>query len=156
MSGSQKLQLIAPSRQAREFVRMADFLLSIPVVLTGLYLVGLAAVALLSPRRARLFLFSFASSATVHFLELSVRLMLGAALALYAPQMRYSALWTVIGWTVVATTIGILVMPWRWHQRFAAWSVPLATRNMVLFALGSLAGGIFVLLSVGLGPDGAN
>lgn len=131
---------------------MADLLVSVPVLLAGLYLVTLAAVALISPQRATRFLSSFASSAPAHFLELFVRLVVGAALVLYAPHMKFPGLFAVFGWVIVVTTIGLLAMPWRWHRRFATWSVPYATRSMWLFALGSLAAGVFVLLSVVLGP----
>lgn len=131
---------------------MADLLVSVPVLLAGVYLVALAAVALVSPERAKRFLASFAGSAPAHFLELFVRLVVGAALVLYAPHMKFAGLFAVSGWVIVVTTIGLLAVPWRWHRRFATWSVPHATRNMWLFALGSLAVGVFVLLSVVLGP----
>lgn len=131
---------------------MPDLLAAAPVLLAGLYLVGLAAVALVSPQKAKRFLSSFASSAPAHFLELFVRLVVGAALISYAPHMKFPGVFTVFGWVLVVTTTGLLAVPWRWHRRFAEWSVPYATRNMRLFALGSLAAGIFVLLSVVLGP----
>jgi uncharacterized protein YjeT (DUF2065 family) len=131
---------------------MANLLVSVPVLLAGLYMVGLAALALVSPGRAKRFLSSFASSASAHFFELFVRLVVGAALVLYAPYMKFPGVFAVFGWVIVVTTIGLLAVPWRWHRRFATWSVPYATRNMRLFALGSLAVGVFVLLSVVLGP----
>jgi hypothetical protein len=40
------------------------------VLLTGLYLIGLAGVSLFAPARATLFLDGFASSARTHYLEL--------------------------------------------------------------------------------------
>ncbi|HYI12283.1 MAG TPA: hypothetical protein VEK57_24735 [Thermoanaerobaculia bacterium] len=127
---------------------MADVLLAVPVLLAGLYLVGLAAVAFISPQKAKLFLSSFASSPFAHFAELFSRLLVGVSLVLYAAQMKFSSLFTVLGWTIVVTTIGLFVAPWRWHRRFARWSVPLATRNMALFGLGSLAAGVLLLFSV--------
>jgi hypothetical protein len=133
-------------------MRMADLLVSVPVLLAGLYLVALAVIALVSPERAERFLSSFASSASAHYFELFVRLVVGASLVLYAPHMKFSGVFAVSGWVIVVTTIGLLAVPWRWHRRFATWSVPYATRNMWLFALGSLAVGVFVLLSVVLGP----
>jgi uncharacterized protein YjeT (DUF2065 family) len=131
---------------------MTDLLVSVPVLLAGVYLVALAAVALVSPRTAKRFLSSFASSAAAHFFEMFVRLVVGVALVSYAPHMKFPGVFTVFGWVIVVTTIGLLAVPWRWHRRFATWSVPYATRNMRLFALGSLAVGAFVLLSVVLGP----
>jgi hypothetical protein len=120
----------------------------VAVLLAGVYLVGLGAAALVRPQRAKRFLSGFASSARVHFLELAARLVVGAALVLHAPQMRVPGLFVVFGWVLVVTTAGLAVVPWKWHQRFASWSVPQATRHMALFGLGSLAGGIFVLASV--------
>lgn len=127
---------------------MADVLLAVPVLLAGLYLVGLAAVAFISPRRAKLFLSRFASSPFAHFAELCIRLLVGVSLVLYAAQMKFPTVFSVLGWTIIVTTIALFVAPWHWHRRFARWSVPLATRNMALFGLGSLAAGVLLLLSV--------
>lgn len=131
---------------------MATLFISVPVLCAGLYLVSLAVIALISPQKATRFLSGFANTAFAHFLELFIRVVIGIVLVLYAPQMKYASLFLVFGWVLVFTTVGLLALPWRWHHRFAKWSVPLATRNMVLFALGSLAVGIFVLLSVAFGP----
>jgi uncharacterized protein YjeT (DUF2065 family) len=127
---------------------MADVLLAVPVLLAGFYLVGLAAVAFIAPQKAKLFLSSFASSRFAHFAELFIRLVIGASLVSHAAQMRFPILFTVFGWTIVVTTMALFVTPWRWHRRFARWSVPLATRNMSLFGIGSLAAGALLLLSL--------
>ena len=127
-------------------------LASVLVLLAGLYLIGLATIAFVSPQRAKVFLASMASSAFAHYLELSVRFVIGAAFVMYAPQMKLANVFLLLGWVIIATTIGLLAVPWRLHHRFASWSVPQATRNMPLFALGSLAGGVFVLLCMLLGP----
>ncbi|MBX7221970.1 MAG: hypothetical protein K1Y36_18605 [Blastocatellia bacterium] len=131
---------------------LVNVLISLPVLLSGLYLVGLGVVAFAAPHRAKLFLSGFAISAFAHYFELCVRFVIGGALVWYAPHMKFPSLFMVFGWVLVVTTIGLCAIPWRWHHRFAAWSVPLATRNMALFGLGSLTGGIFLLLSVVLGP----
>jgi hypothetical protein len=127
---------------------MADVVLAAPVLLAGLYLVGLAAVAFISPQKAKIFLSRFASSPFAHFAELFMRLLVGVSLVSYAAQMKFPTVFSVFGWTVIVTTVGLFVTPWRWHRRLALWSVPLATRNMELFGLGSLAAGVLLLLSV--------
>jgi len=132
---------------------MMTVLASIPVLLAGLYLVGLAALAVISPTRAKSFLASFASTAFAHYVELVIRLIVGAALLLHAPHMKFSGLFLLMGWVLVITTTAMFAMPWRWHHRFSQWSVPMATRNMPLLALGSLAGGLFILVSYVLGPS---
>lgn len=126
-------------------------LASIIVLLAGLYLVVLAVVAFVSPERAKSFLSSFAGSANAHYLELMLRFVTGAAFVIYAPEMKFPVIFFVFGWVLIVTTIVLVVLPWRLHHRFASWSVPMATRRMPLLALGSLAGGAFVLLSAFLG-----
>jgi hypothetical protein len=131
---------------------MLNELSSAPVLLAGLYLVGLAAVAFVSPQMARRFLFGFASSALAHYSEMSVRLVIGAALLWHAPQMAYPGFFGLFAWVLIVSSLVLLALPWRWHRRFASWAVPLATRHMALFALVSFAGGAFVILSVLNGP----
>ncbi len=126
-------------------------LASIIVLLAGLYFIGLAAVAFVAPARAKSFLSSFAGSARAHYSELLIRLVIGAAFVIFAPEMKFSVIFLVFGWVLIVTTIVLVVLPWRLHHRFASWSVPMATRRMRLFALGSLAGGVFVLMSAVLG-----
>jgi uncharacterized protein YjeT (DUF2065 family) len=121
----------------------------VPVLLAGLYLVVLAGVAFFRPSEAKRFLSTFASTPATHFVELFVRLVVGGCLVSYAVQMTFPRLFTVIGWTIVVTTLVLLFTPWRLHRRFAAWSVPLATRNMRLFAVSSLGAGVFLLVSLG-------
>jgi uncharacterized protein YjeT (DUF2065 family) len=125
-----------------------NLLASILVLLTGLYLVGLAAGLLLSPVRATRFLGGFASSAFTHYLELLLRLIAGGAFLLYAPQMLFSGLFVAFGWIVVLTTVGLFAVPWRWHRRFAQWGVPHATRNSRLVGIASFVLGGIVMASV--------
>ncbi len=127
---------------------MINLLTSILVLITGLYLIGLAVVLLLSPERATRFLGSFASSAFTHYLELVIRLITGGAILLYAPQMRFSGFFVIFGWVLVVTTVGLFAIPWQWHHRFAQGAVPYATRNLRFVAVASLVFGGFVLASV--------
>jgi hypothetical protein len=124
---------------------------SILVLLMGLYLIGLAVGLFLSPARAKGFLGGFASSAFTHYLELVLRLTAGGAILLYAPQMLFPNFFVIFGWILVVTTVGLFAVPWQWHQRFARWGVPYATRNLRLVAGASFAFGGFVIASVILG-----
>jgi len=131
---------------------MRTDLASIPIVLAGLYLVGLAVLALAAPRAAERFLAMHASTAVAHVVELLLRLTVGVALLLYAPRMSFPTVFTAFGWVLVATTLGLLLMPWQLHRRFARWSVPRAVRHLPLLAVGSLGGGVVLLLAVARGP----
>jgi len=118
------------------------------VCVTGLYFVGLAAVSLLAPARAGEFLMGFAGSAFAHYLELLIRFVVGGAFVLHAPRMLFTSVFVLFGWVLIITTAGLLAVPWRWHRRFAQWSVPYALRSLKLVAIASLAFGIFVLAAV--------
>ena len=127
---------------------MTFWLLSAPVVAAGIYLVVLGGAALFRPEETRSFLAQFASSARAHFLELFIRLAVGVTLVLLAPEMKFPRVFFLSGWVLVGTTLGLFAIPWRVHHRFAKWVVPKATRNMHLFAVASLLGGLALLLAV--------
>ncbi len=117
----------------------------IVVVAFGIALITLAAFLFLARVRAERFLRGFASSAFTHVLEQAVRLLAGAALVAYAPSMRAPRAFRVLGWLLVGSSAVLLLLPWRWHQRFGEWAIPLAIRYMRLYALGALALGAAVL-----------
>lgn len=123
------------------------------VLLAAIWLIGLAAVSLVKPERAKDFLHRFASSALTHFLEVFVRLIVGVAFVVYSSQMKFSVVVTGFGWMLILTTVVLFFVPWKLHRRFAEWSLPLATGRMVLFGLVSFLGGVAILFSFFLGPD---
>lgn len=106
------------------------------------YLVLLGVGALVRPDRAKRFLGGFAMSRRVHFTELAMRILAGAALLVSAPRMRFSPAFALFGWLLVGTSLVLALLPWRLHQRFAAWSVPEAVRYMPLIGASALAGGL--------------
>jgi len=118
------------------------------VVLTGIYFIALGAAALLMPARASRFLLGFAGSAFTHYAELILRLLVGTALVLHAPRMLFPGAFNLFGWVLLATTAGLLLVPWRWHHRFAQQTVPRATRHITLIGLCSLVLGGLVLAAV--------
>ncbi len=114
----------------------------------GVYLFTLGLASIIRPAETQRFLMSFASTARAHFLELFTRLVFGAAFVALAPAMTFPTVWAAFGWVLIATTLLLFVVPWRWHQRFASWSVPLATKRMTLFAIGPVLGGVAILYSL--------
>lgn len=118
------------------------------VALTGLYLLLLGAAALLAPARAGRFLLGFVGSPAAHFLEMFLRLLVGAAFLLSAPRLLFADAFTVFGWVLLITSAALLLVPWRWHQRIARQSVPRALRFLPLIGVASVAIGGFILVSV--------
>lgn len=117
------------------------------VLITGLYFLTLAAVSLASPTHASTFLSGFASSASLHYLELFIRLLVGFAFVVRASHMFFPSAFLVFGWVLVATTAGLFLVPWQCHRRFAQRAVPEALRHLRLVAFGSCFVGFAVLWS---------
>ena len=118
------------------------------VLLAGAYLLALGAASLIVPAKATRFLLGFASSPRVHYAEMAVRFAVGAALVLHAPRMYLSGAFSLLGWVLLITTSCLILMPWRWHQRFARRTVPRAARRITLIGVASLALGGLVLAAV--------
>ncbi len=129
-------------------VAMVEPLAAAVVLLAGLYLACLGAVALVAPALARRFLLGFARSRARHYLELAVRLVVGGAFLVCAPALQFPLVFTTFGWAIVLTTIGLVLVPWRWHMHFARQAVPRALQFLPLLGVASLLLGGFVLFAL--------
>ncbi|WP_169980588.1 hypothetical protein [Tautonia rosea] len=117
------------------------------VVTFGLWLIGLAGLILVAPDRAEAFLMAFARSARVHVAEQVLRLIAGVGIIIFSPLMMFPAVFRVFGWLMVLTAVGLLLLPWRWHRRFAERVIPPLIRHSKLFAVGAFALGALILFS---------
>lgn len=120
------------------------------VLASALYLLVLGAAALGRPALAKSFLGGFVSSAATHFLEVALRIVAGWALIAAAPTMLGAPVIRTFGWILVGTSLVLAVLPWRLHQRFAAWSVPRATQHLPAIGVASLAAGCALIAAVWL------
>lgn len=118
------------------------------VVLCAIWLIGLAVVAFVKPNSVKNFFDKFASSAFTHFLEMFLRLLVGAAFVIYAPQMKFAFVFTAFGWLLIVTTAVLIFVPWRLHRKFADRSLPMMYKWMPVFGVVSFLGGVFVLYSL--------
>lgn len=115
------------------------------VLLTGFYLIGLAGVSLFAPVHASRFLMGFAGSAAMHYVELLLRILIGAAFLYSAAKMPVSVVFALFGGLLVVTTGVLMFIPWKWHRRFAEWAVPKAIANLKLVAASSLFAGVGIV-----------
>lgn len=109
------------------------------------FLFVLAVLVVVRPTVMERFFLGFASTAKIHFTEQSVRLAIGIALVLRAPEMAMSVVFQWIGWTIVGTTVALVLLPWRWHHAFAQVVLPMVVRFMKFYALGLFLFGVFLL-----------
>lgn len=118
------------------------------VVTAATYLVTLGVGAFLRPESARRFLGGFATTRRLHFVELALRTLVGIAFVISAPRMALGDASRVFGWVLITTSIGLTLVPWQLHQRFALWSVPRATQYLSLIGAASLTAGIGLIVAV--------
>jgi hypothetical protein len=118
------------------------------VLAAATYLVVLGGSALFRPELAERFLGGHATTRTLHFLELALRIIAGAAFVISAPRLALGNAVAVLGWVLVGTSLALAIVPWRLHQRFAAWSVPQALQYLPMIGVASLAGGLGLLAAV--------
>ncbi len=127
---------------------MISVVASAIVVLAAIYLIGLAATAFVAPAYATRFLNGFAGSARAHVTEMVIRITVGCSLLVYAPHMLYQGAFEVFGWLLVISSAILLLLPWRWHQRFAQRVVPPITRRAWLIGIVALPLGGVILFAV--------
>lgn len=90
-----------------------------PVVLAGLWLIGVGVFMLARPHRALTVLARMGGSPAIHFGEMAVRLMVGIALVLAASATRVPVAITIIGAFLIGTAILLSLLPRRWHAAYS-------------------------------------
>jgi len=121
------------------------------VLAAGLFFLILGGACFVAPSNVGRFLLGFADSPLKHYGELALRGLVGGAFVFCAPQMLLPGVFSVFGWVLLATTGGLLLVPWRWHRRFARRTVPQALRFLPLVGISSTVLGGAVLAAVILG-----
>jgi hypothetical protein len=122
-----------------------SLLAEVVVVVSSLLLLALGLIMLSKPMMTESFIMGFAGSARAHYTEMGFRLLLGASLTLLSGSMRQPRLFLVLGAAIVVTSVALLIVPWRLHQRVATRVLPILVRNMRLYGLGVICFGSLVL-----------
>ncbi len=90
-------------------------------ILLGVWLVGLSLFMLVSPHRALGALAAMGGSGLIHFGELGLRTLAGAALVLAASASKAPTLIGVVGWFLIVSALAIMIAPRRWHTGYSAY-----------------------------------
>jgi len=119
------------------------------VVIAGLYLIALSAVALARPVLARRFLLGFAQSAAAHYTEMAARVLVGIALVIASPRMLFSQFFFWFGVALLASSALLLFLPWKWHRSMGERVLPSLVRFLgVVSPVSLLLGGLLVAATV--------
>lgn len=115
------------------------------VLLVAVFQLGLAAVCFFTPQRAIAFLGAFASSRKAHLIEMALRLVAGGAFVVHAPVMRFPTAFLLFGWAMVASTVVLLILPWRMHQQFAEkYAAPVIGKARLMGGFALALGGVIL------------
>lgn len=87
----------------------------------GLWLIGLSLFMLADPRRSLRALAAMGGTPLVHFGEMALRIVAGAALVLAAEGSRFPQGIVLIGWFLIASAVVLMVLPRRWHAGYSTW-----------------------------------
>ena len=115
------------------------------VVVFGLSLITFTGMAFAKPARAERFLMAFASSARTHYVEQSVRIVIGAALVVLSSTMWQPKVFWLLGWSIVVSSVALICIPWQWHDRLGDRVRPMLVRHLKLYAVGASALGVLLL-----------
>lgn len=111
----------------------------------GAFLLTLTILLVFVPERATGFFHKFATSAFTHFLEMFLRILVGASLVICSQRMQFAIIFYVFGWMLIATSAVLALLPWRWHNKFANLVLPPILKFPKLLAIQTAAMGIFVI-----------
>jgi hypothetical protein len=119
------------------------------VVTAGCCLIALAAVALARPALVRRFLLGFAQTAAAHYTEMAARILAGVALVVASPRMLFSQFFYWFGMALLASSIILLCLPWKWHRSMGERVLPrLVSLLGVVSLVSMLLGGLLVAATV--------
>jgi len=119
------------------------------VVTAGFYLITLAVVALARPALARRFLLGFAQTAAAHYTEMAARILVGVALVVASPRMLFSQFFFWFGVALLASSVLLLCLPWKWHRSMGERVLPRLVRFLgVVSPISLLLGGLLVAATV--------
>lgn len=90
---------------------MIDLLAGAVIVSAGLYLIALGISCFVRPSSATKFLLGHSSSGVLHYLELALRMLLGASLIQKAPTLGYPPIFSLFGWVLIVTTTVLFLVP---------------------------------------------
>lgn len=85
------------------------------------WMIGLGVFMAVAPRRALAALAAMGGTPRVHFGEMAIRILAGAALMLVSGASRFpQALW-LIGAFLIVSAVVLMLLPRRWHSAYSQW-----------------------------------
>jgi len=87
----------------------------------GIWLIGLGVWMGVRPRQALAVLAAMGGSTLVHFGEMAVRALIGAAIIGAAAGSRAPLVLTLFGGFLIVSAAVLAILPRRWHSNYSRW-----------------------------------
>ena len=112
----------------------------------GVWLIGLSLFMLVRPQASLAALAAMGGTPLIHFGEMALRIVAGAALVLASEGSRFPLGIALIGWFLIASAVVLIVLPRRWHAGYSTWwakRIPVwAVRLSAVVSI--IAGGVLI------------
>ena len=89
------------------------------IVLFGVYIICAGFLMLFAPEKARATLRKAGSTNLINYGEITLRLIPGIAMIVYAEYSGYPDVLRIFGWFIVGTCIILYAIPRRWHHGYS-------------------------------------
>ena len=89
------------------------------VILFGIFIILVGFLMLFAPQKAREILRKAGSTNVINYTEITLRMIPAAALVLVADFSKFPALFSVLGWFMLATSMVLYMVPRSMHHQYA-------------------------------------
>lgn len=118
-------------------------------VTLGLWMIGLGVFMAVAPRRALAALAAMGGTPRVHFGEMAIRILAGAALMLVSGASRFPQALLLIGAFLIVSAVVLMLLPRRWHSAYSrGWAARIPVRAVRVVAPTSVLIGTALIWTV--------
>jgi hypothetical protein len=115
------------------------------IIVFGLFVILMAGSLALRPENLTEFLLRQAGKTWLQVLAAAVRIAIGVALILYAPESRFPHALLVIGWIAVVAGVILALVPPAKFQSLIRWAFERFARYTRIAALAAMIFGLFLI-----------
>ena len=122
--------------------------MNILIILFGLFMVFMAGLMALSPKRFTDIMLQFSDSVWMHTGAVAVRIVLGIVLILIADQSRFPLALHIIGWIAIIAGVMIALVPHAKFTQLIRWAFDKLARYTRIAAIFAVLFGGFLIYAV--------
>lgn len=89
------------------------------LIVFGLFLIGVSFLMLFFPTKARATLRKAGSTPLINYMEITLRMIPAICLVLYADYSKFTLIFHLLGWFMLATSLVLYFVPRQMHHQYA-------------------------------------